>query len=48
MGVHYKGGKMGEDLDFVPMPAAVVRTIESVWANDIKDASGKALFTAPR
>jgi phosphate transport system substrate-binding protein len=40
-----KGGKMAEDLDFVPMPTAVVGTIESTWAKDIKDAGGKPLFT---
>jgi phosphate transport system substrate-binding protein len=39
-----KGGKMAEDLDFVPMPTAVVGTIESTWAKDIKDAGGKPLF----
>jgi phosphate transport system substrate-binding protein len=39
-----KGGKMAEDLDFVPMPANVVSAIESAWAKDIKDASGKPLF----
>jgi len=41
-----KGGKMAEDLDFVPMPAAVVTTIEGVWAKDIKDATGKPLSAA--
>src|SRR6185369_955694 len=41
-----KGGKMAEDLDYVPMPAAVVTAIQKVWASDIKDASGKPLFTA--
>ncbi len=39
-----KGGKMAEDLDFVPMPAAVVTTIEDTWAKEIKDAAGKPLF----
>jgi phosphate transport system substrate-binding protein len=41
-----KGGKMAEDLDFVPMPAAVVGTIESTWTKEIKDAGGKPLFAA--
>ena len=27
-----KGGKMAEELDFVPMPTAVVGTIEKMWA----------------
>jgi phosphate transport system substrate-binding protein len=39
-----KGGKMAEDLDYVPMPANVVRAIEQVWATEIKDASGKPLY----
>jgi phosphate transport system substrate-binding protein len=42
------GGKMAEELDFVPMPAAVVNAVEGVWAKEIKDASGKPLFTAGR
>jgi phosphate transport system substrate-binding protein len=41
-----KGGKMADDLDFVPMPAAVVTAIQKVWTSDIKDASGKPLFSA--
>jgi phosphate transport system substrate-binding protein len=41
-----KGGKMAEELDYVPMPAAVVSAIEGVWSKDIKDASGKPVFTA--
>jgi phosphate transport system substrate-binding protein len=41
-----KGDKMAEDLDFVPMPDNVVTAIQKVWAAEIKDASGKALFTA--
>ena len=40
-----KGSKMAEELDYVPMPTAVVGTIESTWAKEIKDASGKPLFT---
>jgi phosphate transport system substrate-binding protein len=43
-----KGGKMAEDLDFVPMPTKVVATIETVWAKDIKDASGKPLAAGSR
>jgi phosphate transport system substrate-binding protein len=39
-----KGTKMAEDLDFVPMPASVVGSIETMWAKDIKDAAGKPLF----
>jgi phosphate transport system substrate-binding protein len=39
------GGKMAQELDFVPMPAAVIADIEKMWASDIKDSSGKPLFT---
>jgi phosphate transport system substrate-binding protein len=39
-----KGGKMADDLDFVPMPANVVAAIEGVWSKDIKDAGGKPLY----
>jgi phosphate transport system substrate-binding protein len=41
-----RGGKMAEDLDYVPMPANVVSTIEHVWATQIKDASGKPIYAA--
>jgi phosphate transport system substrate-binding protein len=39
-----KGGKMAEDLDYVPMPAKVVDEIQKMWATQIKDASGKPLY----
>jgi phosphate transport system substrate-binding protein len=31
-----KGGKMAEDLDYIPMPASVVKLIEKTWSADIK------------
>jgi phosphate transport system substrate-binding protein len=31
-----KGGKMAEELDYIPMPASVVGLIEKTWAADIK------------
>ena len=37
------GGKLATDLDYVPLPASVVKQIESSW-KDIKDASGKAVL----
>ena len=39
-----KGGKMAEDLDYVPLPAKVVAAIQKVWASEIKDASGKPIY----
>jgi phosphate transport system substrate-binding protein len=38
------GGKMAEALDYVSMPANVVKDIEATWAAEIKDASGKPLY----
>ena len=38
------GGKMAEELHYVPMPANVVKDIENYWKSEIKDASGKPLF----
>ena len=40
-----KGGKAAEELDYIPMPVKVVGAIEKVWASEIKDASGKALYS---
>ena len=39
-----KGGKMAEELDYVPMPPDVVSLIKKEWSSDIKDASGKPLM----
>jgi len=38
------GGQMATDLEYVPMPAPVVKLIEDNWKAKIKDASGKALW----
>jgi phosphate transport system substrate-binding protein len=40
-----KGGKMAEDLDYVPMPSNVVSDIQKMWSAEIKDAAGKPLFS---
>ncbi len=39
-----KGGKAAEELDYVPMPANVVKEVEGTWAADIKDAGGKPIY----
>jgi phosphate transport system substrate-binding protein len=31
-----KGGKMAQDLDYIPMPAPVIQLIEKTWSADIK------------
>jgi phosphate transport system substrate-binding protein len=43
-----KGGKLAEDLDYVPMPAKVVDAVRKLWASEIKDRSGKLLYTVSR
>ncbi len=40
-----KGDKMAEELDYVPLPKKVVDQIETMWAKEITDSSGKALRT---
>ncbi len=39
------GGKMAQDLDYVPLPADTVKLINASWAQ-IKDAAGKSVFVA--
>jgi phosphate transport system substrate-binding protein len=39
-----KGGKMAEELDYVPMPAPVASSVKKMWAGDIKDSGGKPLY----
>ena len=39
-----KGGKMAEDIGYVPLPKNLAAEIEKVWASTIKDASGKPLY----
>jgi phosphate transport system substrate-binding protein len=39
-----KGGKMAEELDYVPMPGNVVNAVKKLWVSEIKDASGKPIF----
>ncbi len=40
-----KGDKMAEELDYVPMPNNVVNDIQKMWSVEIKDGSGKPLFS---
>ena len=39
------GGKMAEELDYVPMPTKVVDMVESVWKTTIKAHDGKPVWT---
>jgi phosphate transport system substrate-binding protein len=40
-----KGDKMAEELDYVAMPDNVVNDVQATWTSQIKDSSGKAVFT---
>jgi phosphate transport system substrate-binding protein len=39
-----KGGRMAEELDYVPMSENVVGAIHKLWLSEIKDAAGKPIF----
>ena len=38
------GGRMASDLDYVPLPASVVRLMENTWRSQVKTASGQAIW----
>jgi phosphate transport system substrate-binding protein len=38
------GGKMAEELVYVPMPASVVKLIRQAWHDKIKDAAGHSVW----
>ena len=40
-----KGDDMAGALDYVPMPDAVVKSVEEMWGKDIVDQDGKPLYT---
>jgi len=42
---YHNGSAMAESLDYVPMPASVVKLVEKTWAREIKNASGRAIWT---
>ncbi|WP_114392676.1 phosphate ABC transporter substrate-binding protein PstS [Oleisolibacter albus] len=43
-----KGGQMADQLDYVPMPDAVVKMVTKTWAEQITDASGKPVLAAAK
>ncbi|MDT8997991.1 phosphate ABC transporter substrate-binding protein PstS [Paucibacter sp. APW11] len=38
-----QGDKMADDLDYVPLPASVKDLVRKLWADQLKDAAGKAI-----
>jgi phosphate transport system substrate-binding protein len=41
-----KGGKMADELAYIPMPASVVKDVEGLWTSDIVGSDGKAVYDA--
>ncbi|MGB3900392.1 MAG: phosphate ABC transporter substrate-binding protein PstS [Mesorhizobium sp.] len=39
-----KGGEMAAELDYVPMPVSVVKSVEAMWTKDIVGSDGKPLY----
>jgi len=40
------GGAMAEKLDYVPMPASVVKLVEQTWSREIKGIDGRDVWTS--
>jgi phosphate transport system substrate-binding protein len=40
-----KGDDMAEELDYVPMPDNVVKSVEEMWSKEIVGSAGKPLYT---
>ena len=38
------GARMADELDYVPIPDAVIKLIQSAWRSQIKDPAGKTLY----
>jgi phosphate transport system substrate-binding protein len=38
------GSAMANDLDYVPLPAPVVKLVQDAWKAQLKDASGKSIY----
>ncbi|MBI3545351.1 MAG: phosphate ABC transporter substrate-binding protein PstS [Gammaproteobacteria bacterium] len=42
---YHHGNKMADELDYVPMPAPVVKLVEETWKKEIKDSKGNPIWT---
>jgi phosphate transport system substrate-binding protein len=38
------GGKMAEELDYVPLPESVVKLVQNEWKTKLKDTAGKSVY----
>jgi phosphate transport system substrate-binding protein len=43
-----KGGKLAQELDYVPMPVNVIAAVERLWAGQMQKAQGGPLFVPPK
>jgi phosphate transport system substrate-binding protein len=41
---YQNGGKMADELHYVPMPNSVIKDVQNMWATEIKGADGKPIF----
>jgi phosphate transport system substrate-binding protein len=44
---YHSGQKLAADLDYVPMPDAVVKMVEETWKTQMKGSDGKPVFDGP-
>jgi len=42
----HHGGKMADELDYVPMPEKVVKMVEATWTQELRTADGKPVWSA--
>ena len=42
-----QGQQMAVELDYVPLPEPVVALTGQAWKTEVKDASGRAVWTVP-
>ena len=43
---YQKGDELAGELDYVPMPDRVVKSVEDMWAKDVVGSDGKPLYSA--
>ena len=41
---YHNGAKAALELDYIPIPEAVAKLVETEWKANIKDAAGKPVF----
>ncbi|HEY1300256.1 MAG TPA: phosphate ABC transporter substrate-binding protein PstS [Stellaceae bacterium] len=44
---YHNGAELARSLDYVPMPASVVKLVEEAWRREIKSPDGKPVWTGP-